>query len=316
MFPTYEQAMLPVLQALADGQRKDRSTLTAVVSDAFNLTPEERAALLPSGKGTRVQSRTGWALTYLKAAGLVATAKRGIYEITDRGRSVLARNLSALDADMLGEFPEFREFEVRSRGGDSDASSETPAVTTKGRARGAATAAQPTTPEEDLDSAYRQLREAVELELLESVKNNSPAFFEQLVVDLPVQMGYGGTRAEAARAIGKSGDGGIDGVIDQDRLGLDSVYIQAKRWESTVDRPELQKFAGALQGQRATKGVFITTSSFTRDAADYASRINARIVLIDGKRLASLMFEHDVGVAAKQTYVMKGIDGDYFEAGA
>lgn len=317
MIPNYQQAMLPVLEALADGQRKDRKALTAAVSAKFTLTDSERAAMLPSGKGTVVLSRTGWAISYLRNAGLIFSYKRGAYEITDRGRAVLAKRPPELSNDDLEEFEEFRQFMRRSRGTDE----AEPATVEVDLAR-KTTPKRPgtpidvsSTPDEDLEIAYRRLRGTVEAELLDTVRGTSPAFFEQIVVDLLVHMGYGGTRVEAARAIGKSGDGGIDGVIDQDRLGLDSVYIQAKRWESTVGRPELQKFAGALQGQRASKGVFITTSTFSRDAVDYASRINARIVLIDGDRLASLMFEHDVGVGAKQTYVVKALDGDYFDAG-
>ncbi len=148
---------------------------------------------------------------------------------------------------------------------------------------------------------------------MDAVKEVTPRFFEEIVIDLLVRMGYGGSRAEAARAIGRSGDGGIDGVIDEDRLGLDVIYVQAKRWEGTVGRPEIQKFAGALQGQRANKGVFLTTSSFTRDAEEYAQRIGTRIVLIDGRRLANLMFEYNVGVSPQSTYTVKALDGDYFE---
>jgi restriction system protein len=168
-------------------------------------------------------------------------------------------------------------------------------------------------PDEALERAYARLRAAIEVELLDTLRGVAPSFFEQLVIDLLVRMGYGGSRAEAARAIGRSGDGGIDGVIDEDRLGLDVIYVQAKRWEASVGRPEIQKFAGALQGQRARKGIFITTSTFTRDAEDYAQRIDSRIVLIDGQRLATLMFDYDVGVSARGSYTVKSIDGDYFE---
>lgn len=166
-----------------------------------------------------------------------------------------------------------------------------------------------------METAYSRLRGTLQAELLDAVKGGSPSFFEDIVIDLLVRMGYGGSRPEAARAVGKTGDGGIDGVIDEDRLGLDVIYVQAKRWEGTVGRPDIQKFAGALQGQRAKKGIFITASSFSRDAEDYAQRIDSRIVLIDGARLAALMFDFDVGVTARNTYTVKQLDSDYFDEG-
>ena len=305
--PTHEDAMLPVLRTLADGQALHRRVLADLMADHFELSDEERAAMLPSGKQPVIRSRTGWALSYLKQGGLVRTAKRGIYEITPRGREVLASNPSRLDNEYLERFLEFREFRARGNArNEDDSDPAAPHASTSSVAESAA-------PDEALDVAYSRLRATVEAELLDTVKSVAPAFFEQLVVDLLVRMGYGGSREEAARAVGRSGDGGIDGVIDEDRLGLDVIYVQAKRWDSTVGRPEIQKFAGALQGQRARKGAFITTSTFTREAEDYAQRIDSRIVLINGRRLASLMFEYDVGVNLRSTYLVKSIDGDYFE---
>ena len=169
------------------------------------------------------------------------------------------------------------------------------------------------TPEDALAAAYQKLRKSLEADLLDQVKSSSPAFFERLVIDLLVSMGYGGSRRDAGRAIGKSGDGGIDGIIKEDKLGLDAIYIQAKRWEGTVGRPEIQKFAGALQGQRATKGVFITTSNFSREAEEYANIINTKIILVDGERLATLMVDHNVGVSMLGVYELKKVDSDYFE---
>ena len=304
--PSHQDAMLPVLRVLADGVARHRKTLAENMADHFNLTVEERSKMLPSKSGLVIASRTGWALAYMKQAGLVTTVRRGWYQITDVGKNVLASSPDRIDNEYLERFEAFRDFKVRSQSetGAGDANTDTSSTTEND-------ADEP--PDEALELAYTRLRASVEAELSDAVKRVSPAFFEELVIDLLVAMGYGGNRVEAARAIGKTGDGGIDGVIDEDRLGLDSIYVQAKRWEGTVGRPEIQKFAGALQGQRATKGIFITTSSFTREAEEYSQRIGTRIVLIDGRRLSQLMFEHNVGVASRRTYVVKDIDGDYFE---
>jgi restriction system protein len=278
------------------------------MADRFELTADERAQMLPSGTAPVIRSRTGWALSYMKQAGLVGSPRRGWYQITPSGKDVLAAAPTSIDNDFLMRFEGFRDFRNRSRTDDGTRGTDDTSSTlaTEGH-----TAVEP--PDEALESAYNRLRAAVEAELIDTVKGAAPVFFEELVIDLLVRMGYGGNRAEAGRAIGRSGDGGIDGVIDEDRLGLDSIYVQAKRWEAPVGRPEIQKFAGALQGQRATKGIFLTTSTFTRDAEDYAQRIGTRIVLIDGHRLAALMFEHDVGVTPKRSYTVKDVDGDYFE---
>jgi restriction system protein len=303
--PSHEDAMMPVLRALSDGEPRHRRALADIVADEFQLGQDERGQMLPSGKAPVFRSRTGWALAYMKQAGLVTSPRRGWYQITSHGKTVLAAGQTRIDNEFLMQFEGFREFRARSRATGEPNGVEPPET------RPATFPTQP--PDESLDQEYNRLRNAVEAELLDSVKGVAPEFFEELVIDLLVRMGYGGNRAEAARAIGRTGDGGVDGVIDEDRLGLDSIYVQAKRWDSSVGRPEIQKFAGALQGQRATKGVFITTSSFSRDAEEYAQRIGTRIVLIDGRRLANLMFEHDVGVAPRRTYLVKDVDGDYFE---
>ncbi len=304
--PTYQDAMLPVLRALTGPDAISRRALAELMSEHFNLTADERAKLLPSGKAPVILSRVGWALSYMKQAGVVSSPKRGWYVLTDRGREILKSGLPKLDAAYLQRYPEFMEFRARSKpnAGEEENEATSPASTVASLAL---------TPEEALEEAYGRLRRDLESELLDTVKTVTPQFFERLVIDLLVQMGYGGSREEAARAVGKSGDGGIDGVIDEDRLGLDVIYIQAKRWEGSVGRPEIQKFAGALQGQRAKKGIFITTSYFTKDAEDYAQRIESRIVLIDGRRLASLMFDANVGVSPRGAYTVKSIDGDYFE---
>jgi restriction system protein len=258
--------------------------------------------MVASGKYPVIKSRVGWGITYLKQAGLIATVKRGFYEINDPGRQVLAEQPDGIDSKYLERYPEFRDFQSRTK----DDSTKTPPP-------GQSDVSNDVTPEEALENAYSQLRSTLEAELLDAVKAGTPAFFEELVIDLLVRMGYGGSRPEAARAVGKTGDGGIDGVIDEDRLGLDVIYVQAKRWKDPVGRPEIQKFAGALQGQRAKKGIFITTSRFSPDAEEYASRIDSRIVLIDGARLAGLMFDFEVGVSARNTYTVKQMDSDYFE---
>ena len=307
--PTHEQAMLPVLAELADGAERHRRTLADTMADQFALSVEERAQMLPSGKAPVIRSRTGWALSYMKQAGLISSPRRGWYQITSAGRDVLTRKPDRIDNDFLMQFEGFRDFRSRSR-----AEEEGPVEPTVGPQAPQSSPSEIEPPDEALERAYRRLRSAVESELIDSVKTVAPAFFEELVIDLLVRMGYGGNRTEAARAIGRTGDGGIDGVIDEDRLGLDSIYVQAKRWEGSVGRPEIQKFAGALQGQRATKGIFITSSSFTADAIDYAHRIGTRIVLIDGRRLGELMFEHDVGVSPRHSYTVKDVDGDYFDA--
>ncbi|MBI4293425.1 MAG: restriction endonuclease [Betaproteobacteria bacterium] len=306
--PNYQQAMVPVLRALETQGPKHRRELSGLVAEHFELSESERTALLPSGKMTVIMSRVGWALAYLKQARLVESPRRGIYQITDRGRQAVTTSPEKIDTEFLMQFPEFREFRERSRAvatedtQDSAALDELPSTTSDELA-----------PDEALETAYARLRASLEAELLEAVKQGTPTFFEQLVIDLLVKMGYGGSRPEAARAVGRSGDGGIDGVIDEDRLGLDAIYVQAKRWESAVGRPEIQKFAGALQGQRAKKGLFITTSSFTREAEEFSQRIDTRLVLIDGRRLASLMFEFDVGVNPRTSYTVKQLDSDYFE---
>ena len=306
--PTHEEAMLPVLRSLQDGEARQRRWLSDAIADQFKLSETERAVLLPSRKSPVFRSRTGWALTYLKQAGLVNSPRRGWYELTERGRSVLQNNPKQLNNEFLLQFPEFQEFRTRSRSGGDDEGAGDDRFDQQVEP---ATPAIP--PDEALEVAYDRLRAATEAELIETVRGVSPSFFEQLVIDLLVRMGYGGSREEAARAVGRSGDGGIDGVIDEDRLGLDVIYVQAKRWESSVGRPEIQKFVGALQGQRAKKGIFITTSGFTREAEEYTQRIDTRIVLVDGTRLAALMFEFNIGVSPRGSYVVKTIDGDYFE---
>lgn len=298
--PDYQTCMLPFLRYLSDGAEHTLRDAEDGLAEHFNLTPAERAELLPSGQQGVFKNRIGWARTYLKKAALLESPKRGVFRITERGLKALASNPSKIEAKYLEQFPEFIEFR--------DAS--------KGVTGAAATVELPqtkTTPEEAIELAHEGLREQLAGEVLSRILACSPIFFEQLVVELLVKMGYGGSRRDAGERIGQTGDGGIDGIIKEDRLGLDAIFIQAKRWQGSVGRPEIQKFVGALQGQRAKKGVFITTSSYTAEAADYATRIDTKVVLIDGKQLAQLMIDFDVGVAPAATYVVKRIDSDYFE---
>ena len=299
--PTYQTLMLPVLNIAADGEEHKFRQAVESLADQFNLSTEERSELLASGSQAVFNNRVGWARSYLKQAGLLASPKRGFFTITQTGKELLATNPERIDISVLEQYPEFIEFKSRKK-----SKNETQVEIS--------TEQQSTlTPEDALASAYKQLRSALESEVLSSVKESSPLFFERLVVDLLVNMGYGGSRQDAGKALGKSGDGGIDGIIDEDRLGLDVIYIQAKRWEGSVGRPEIQKFAGTLQGQRARKGVFITTSFFTKEAIEYASLIESKIILIDGEHLSGLMAEHNVGVSTVGQYEVKKLDSDYFD---
>lgn len=300
--PDYQTLMLPVLKLASDKQEHKFRDAVEELADEFALTDEERNELLPSGSQAIFNNRVGWARSYLKQAGLLDAPRRGYFRITELGLSLLAENPEKVNVALLERYPEFQEFRSRrkdkSNNGDDDGGSD---------------GGSNETPEDALASAYRSIQRKVEEEILDQVMQSSPSFFERLVVDLLVKMGYGGNRQDAGRALGKSGDGGIDGIINEDRLGLDVIYIQAKRWDGTVGRPEIQKFAGALQGQRARKGVFITTSSFSKEAIEYASLIESKIILIDGARLASLMIEHNVGVSTSGIYEVKKIDSDYFD---
>jgi restriction system protein len=306
--PDYQALMLPVLKLAADGrEHRFRDAVEQLAAD-FAMTDAERAELLPSGGQPIFNNRVGWAATYLKQAGLLQSPKRGLFQITDTGKTLLRENPRNIDNALLERYEAFRAFRTRRRVAEDPEPRAEAAHAQQERERPA-----DETPEDALASAYRKLRKNLESELLEQVKGSSPAFFERLVVDLLVAMGYGGSRQDAGRAIGRSGDEGIDGIIKEDKLGLDAIYLQAKRWESTVGRPEIQKFAGALQGQRANKGVFITTSDFSREAHEYASAINTKIILIDGLRLAELMVDHNVGVTPVGNYELKRVDSDYFE---
>jgi restriction system protein len=303
--PDYQTFMLPALKALSEADTLHLRDVATRAADALNVSDEERELLLPSGTQSIFRNRAGWALNYMKNAGLVTTTKRGVYQITERGRAVLRRGLPRVDNTVLSEFEEFRAYINKYRAAQSSSQLADPSPVEP--SNGAS-------PEEALLAAHETLRENLASQLIDMLKSVSPARFEAIVVDVLQAMGYGGGRAGAARAVGRSGDGGIDGVIEEDRLGLDTVYVQAKRWEHTVGRPVVQAFAGALQGQRAGKGVMITTSDFSADARRYVENLSTRIVLIDGQRLAEMMIDHNVGVSVEATYALKRLDSDYFEA--
>lgn len=298
--PNYQSIMLPLLQALEDGEQHLLAELRERIGAHFSLTPEEREEMLPSGNQSVFDNRLGWARTYLKQAGLVHAVQRGVFQISDRGRELLSNPPAQITARFMERYPEFVEF--RDRGKARSKSEPTETATSE-------------TPDETIEAAYGQLREELVAELRSQLESVSWRFFERLVIDVLVAMGYGGSRAEAGRAFQKGSDEGIDGTIKEDRLGLDIIYVQAKRWAkgNTVGRPEIQKFAGALQGKRARKGVFITTADFSDEARQYVQFIDSKIILINGQELAELMIDHNVGVSASATYVIKKLDTDYFE---
>jgi len=300
--PDYQAMMLPVMKFVIDGSEHTTKEVREKTAEMLQLSADELAERLPSGVQTTFENRVGWAMTYLKKSGLLTSPKRGIIQITERGRDVLRENPKIIDNSVLEQFKEYRDF--KSLRHDKT-------VTRDGNGK-----AQPElTPEEILENSYQDLRNQLANEILERVMQCPPEFFENLVVDLLVGMGYGGSRSDAGQAVGRSGDDGIDGIIKEDRLGLDVVNIQAKRWQNTVGRPEIQAFVGSLAGNRAKKGVFITTSKFSNDAKDYVRRIEQKVVLIDGEQLAQLMIDYDIGVSKEAQYVIKKIDFDYFEGG-
>lgn len=294
--PDYQSIMLPLLKYAEDEQEHSLGETVDFLANQFKLSEAERKELLPSGQQQIFDNRVGWARTFLKKAGLLEPTRRAFLKITKRGLEVLKHNPKIINVKFLKQYPEFIEFQTSKR--DSDI--EIDKIEDK-------------TPRESLEYGYQKIRRDLAKELLDLLKNCSPNFFEKIVVELLLKMGYGGSLKDAGQAIGRSGDEGVDGIIKEDKLGLDVIYIQAKRWEGTVGRPEIHKFVGALQGQRAKKGIFITTSSFSKEAIDYVSTIDTKIVLIDGEELSHLMIENDIGVSKLTSYDIKKIDYDYFE---
>jgi restriction system protein len=290
-----------MLRLAGDGKTHSLAEARTRLAAEFKLTQAEQDELLPSGRQTRFANRVAWAKAYLEQGGLVTSPQRGHFLITDRGRKVLKSPPKRIDIKFLDQYPEFLEFRTAK------------STTEKPSAPVASETAEAGTPEEVLETAHGRIEASLASEVLARVKNGSSTFFEHLVVELLLRMGYGGSRADAGQAVGKAGDEGIDGVISEDRLGLDIVYLQAKRWNGSVGRPEIQKFVGALHGKRAKKGVFITTGSFSSEAVAYVEHIDPKVVLIDGHRLAQLMIDFEVGVTTARTFHVKRVDSDYFD---
>jgi restriction system protein len=306
--PEFNAIKAPALQLLADGKPRKASETYGALAEHFSLTAEDRAEVLPSGAQRRWENRVLWALYDLYRAGMLERPMRGTYLITDSGRRVAEQKPKVIDREFLMQFPQFVQWVQ---------ATATPKTTAPGgdapEVRPAEDAGAVCTPEETIDSAYQVLQGALKKDVLDLVKRMDPLRFEQLVLDLLVAMGYGGSREEAARVTKASQDEGIDGVINEDRLGLDVIYLQAKRWQQTVGRKEIQSFVGALAGQQANKGIFITTSDFTDTAIHYARKVPQKVVLIDGDRLADLMIQHNIGVSRSHAYEVKHVDSDYFE---
>lgn len=295
--------MLPVLDSVSDDQEHALTNIRRAIAVRLGLSDADLAERLASGSQTVFANRIAWAVQYLKSAEAIESVARGVYKITPLGKALRDGRPDEISLEQLRQTPQFREFEGR----ETDDQETTPAP-----AERVAPAAKHT-PEESLARSFQQQRDALATELLDSIGKGSPASFEKLVVDLLIAMGYGGTKEDAGRVVGKSGDGGIDGEIDQDSLGLDTIYVQAKRWQSAVGSPDIMRFSGSLTRKHAAKGVFITSSAFTRDAAEYVRGLAQKIVLIDGKRLASLMIEYNVGVQSDKTYTLKRLDQSYFD---
>jgi len=298
--PGFQKFMLPLLKFASD--KKEHSTNEALeyIANIFKLSDEQQNELLPSGNQKIFSNRVFWAKSYLKMSGLIENTKRAHFKISIRGLETLKENPPEINLRYLKKFPDYLELSKSWKKGNSSSDKEEEILTLQ-------------TPEELLESSYQDIRKTLAQDILSKIKLCSPSFFERLVVELLVKMGYGGSRTDAGKAIGKSGDEGIDGIIKEDKLGLDIIYIQAKRWENVVGRPEIQKFVGALAGQGAKKGIFITTSRFTNEAKDYIPRNETKIVLIDGEQLAGLLIDNNIGVSTQVVYEIKKIDLDYFE---
>ena len=292
--------MLPLLKEISNRNEFTAKDVNSNLSKYFNLTDDELQEMLPSGKQAVFVNRVAWAKAHLKIAGLLESPKRGSFKITPKGLEVLNQNPEIINLKFLKTLPDYIEYLESSKSDEktTDVNSETEDVKT---------------PEELIEQSFLTIQKALSQELITKVKSCSPYFFENLVVELLVKMGYGGSLSDAGKAIGKSGDEGIDGIIKEDKLGLDIIYIQAKRWEGNIGRPEIQKFVGALAGQGAKKGIFITTSKFTPDALNYIPRNETKIVLIDGEKLTRLMIEYNLGVSTHNIYELKKMDIDYFE---
>lgn len=295
--PDFQSFFKPLLDLAADGQEHSIQEARNAIAKQMALPETDLNERLPSGTQTKFENRVAWAKSYFIQAKVLEAPRRSVFRITDRGRELLRAGHKRIDIRILNQYPEFLEFH-KGRRGEEETENEGEAAKE--------------TPEETLQKSYQSIRNDLASQLVQRISQNTPNFFERLVVDLMVAMGYGGSRADAGRSIGGTGDEGIDGVIKEDKLGLDIVYLQAKRWDGTVGRPEVQKFVGALHGKRAKKGVFITTAKFSDDAKRYVEAIDPKVILIDGRTLAELMIDHGLGTTTTVSYDIKRIDSDYF----
>jgi restriction system protein len=298
--PGYQDFMYPFLKQLEDKKDYRLQDLYTILAKYFNLSSVDIAETLPSGKQTLLVNRVGWARTYLDKAGLIKVLRRAVFQITEEGTRVLNDpNITRIDRKFLTRYPSFNEFINKTKGNNNSVIED---IGDK-------------TPLELIGDNFNILKNEIQDILLEKILSCSPSFFERLIIELIVSMGYGGSVKDAGKAIGKSGDEGIDGIIKEDVLGLDMIYLQAKRWkkESTVSRPDIQTFVGSLVGKQASKGIFITTAKFSQGAIEYANSIDKRVILIDGLQLTDLMFKYNVGVSDEEVFVTKKIDLDFFE---
>lgn len=311
--PNFQEILLPLLKNIGKNEEANLNDATEDLENFFELTEEERKQLLPSGNAIVFKNRVRFARLYLIKAGLLESPKRGFVKITPLGKKTLKEKPDKIDLKYLEKFPMYQDFKAKQK------KSQAEKRQSKNQQNGEkdnliSSQADEQTTEESFEFAYEKLKEETALELKEKLENCSWSFFEKLVIDLLLKMGYGGSRKDAGKAFAKTNDEGIDGIIKEDKLGLDIIYVQAKKWSSerSVSRPEIQKFAGALQGQRARKGVFITTARFTKGAIEYTQIIDSKIVLIDGDELVDLMLENNLGVSTVASYHVKKIDIDYF----
>ncbi|MBP7733144.1 MAG: restriction endonuclease [Caldisericia bacterium] len=302
--PKFDEFILPILKIMVDKKPRTSSEISELVASSLNLSEEDKSVMVESGREEAYISRAHWSVYYLYRAGLLNKIRKSTWEITDLGLNIVKSNPAKINSRFLMQFESFKKY----------------ATTRKDEADTDADAVQKTftsidselSPTEVIDKAYAKLNKTLATDLLDELLKTSPSFFEKLVVDLLLGIGYGGSGKDAGKVVGKSGDGGIDGIIDQDKLGLDKIYIQAKRWQGNVGSKELNGFVGSLVGFHADKGVFITTSDFTKDAYDYVSKAGKNIILINGQKLVELMIEHNIGVSEHERFVIKKIDHDYF----
>lgn len=295
--PSFQDVMLPLLEECNDGKDHNGKEFSEILSKRFNLSEEERNLRLNNTKQTKFGNTVSWAQSHLKAAKLLTRTKGKNFRITDYGHEILKRKPQRIDINYLRTLPEYLE-------------------ALKGKENAAIEESKPeetSTPQEMVEKGYQQIRKNLDTEIIEQIKSCSPAFFESIVIDLLLKMGYGGTLEDAGQALGRTGDEGIDGIIKEDRLGFEIIYIQAKRWENPVGRPEIQKFVGALHGQHAKKGLFITTSRFSNEAIEYVKNIDVKVILVDGEKLSELMIDYGLGLSIEKTYNIYRIDTDYFQ---